>query len=350
MAFVKGLRRVPVRYLTLLCDWLQEKDVDILTLLHVAGIEAGKFDQSGGMLGPKEMEAFVAAASRLSGRGDLGFELGRLIKMTSHDLLGYGMLSCRNFDEVLRLVARHYHLMTETFTLRYQREPAGPGEAIYTPALTMPQQVLHFYLEALAVSHDNQLRSMLPAGPDYAYDIYVSMPAPAHFWRYLALAPTRFHFSEGFLHGIRVVMPPAVVGHPLPMADIRVVREIDKRCGDLTHRLRSSTQDWVAYLRMTLRDAEGEAPSLESIALNNRVSARTIERYLRRENVSFRQLLNQARFERACELLDNPIATVAHVAQRLGFSDAANFSRAFRRAIGITPTAYRQREKALIAG
>jgi AraC-like DNA-binding protein len=31
------------------------------------------------------------------------------------------------------------------------------------------------------------------------------------------------------------------------------------------------------------------------------------------------------------------------IAQRLGFSDAANFSRAFRRAIGVSPAAYRQR-------
>lgn len=346
---MKGLRRVPVRYMILLCDWLRGQDVDIAALLLATGIDARKFDSPNGVLGPGEMEAFVATASRLTGRGDLGFELGRLIKMTSHDLLGYGMLSCRDFDEVLRLASRHYHLMNETFTLRYQRDTAGVGEAVYTPALTMPRQMLHFYLEALSVTHDNHLRPMLPGGPDYAYDIYVSMPPPAHLGRYLALMPTRFHFSEDFLPGIRVVMPPAVVEHALPMADIRVVKEIDKRCADLAHRPRSGTQDWVAYLRMMLRDAEGEVPSLESIALSNHVSARTIERYLRQENVSFRQLLNQARFERACELLDNPLTTVAHIAQRLGFSDAANFSRAFRRAIGITPTVYRRREKALIA-
>lgn len=347
---MKGLRRVPVRYLTLLCDWLRDQGTDIAALLHAAGIDAGKFDHPGGVLGPGEMEAFVATASRVSGRGDLGFELGRLIKMTSHDLLGYGMLSCRDFDEVFRLVSRHYHLMTETFTLCYRRDAAGVGEAVYTPALTMPRQVLHFYLEALSVAHDNQLRPMLPPGPDYAYDIYVSMPPPSHLGRYLALAPTRFHFSENFVPGIRVVMPGAVVEQALPMADTRVVREIDKRCAELAHRPRSSTQDWVAYLRMMLREAEGDVPSLESIARNNHVSSRTIERYLRQENMSFRQLMNQARFERACELLDNPLMTVAHIAHRLGFSDAANFSRAFRRAMGTSPSAYRRQEGTLVAG
>jgi AraC-like DNA-binding protein len=129
----------------------------------------------------------------------------------------------------------------------------------------------------------------------------------------------------------------------LPFADTSMVKEIDKRCGDLAQRPRGTGQDWVEYLRMMLRQAEGQAPTLESIASSNRVSPRTIDRYLRRENLSFRELLHQVRFERACELLQDPHATVAQIAQRLGFSDAANFSRAFRRAVGSTPTAYRQR-------
>jgi len=49
------------------------------------------------------------------------------------------------------------------------------------------------------------------------------------------------------------------------------------------------------------------------------------------------------RFERACTLLAEPSATVAQVALRLGFSDAANFSRAFRRVFGMAPGEYQKR-------
>lgn len=48
------------------------------------------------------------------------------------------------------------------------------------------------------------------------------------------------------------------------------------------------------------------------------------------------------RFEGACELLASQDATVARVALALGFSDAANFSRAFRRTFGMSPTQYQQ--------
>jgi AraC-like DNA-binding protein len=342
---MNAMRRVPARYLVLLRDWLREQDVDTMALLRMAGIDAAKFDHRDAALEPLEMEAFIASARRLTGRSDLGFELGRLIKMTSHDLLGYGMLSCRNFDEVMRLVVRHYHLMTETFSLRYQRDSAGVGEAVYTPALAMPLEMLRFYLETLAVAHDNQLRLLLPGNTGGSCDVYISMPPPSHLSRYLALAPSRFHFDENSLPGVRIVMAPTLLDCPLPFADAHMVKEIDGRCSDLAPRPRSASQDWVEYLRMMLRQVEGEVPTLESIALSNRVSTRTIDRYLRRENVSFRELSHQVRLDRACELLQNSPATVAQIAHRLGFSDAANFSRAFRRTIGTTPSTYRQRAR-----
>lgn len=336
------VRRVPARYLALLRDWLRQQDTDTVAMLRMAGIDAEKFDRRDATLEPLEVEAFIASARRLTGRTDLGFELGRLIKMTSHDLLGYGMLSCRNFDEVMRLVARHYHLMTETFSLRYRRDVAGVGEAVYTPTQAMPLETLRFYLEAIAVSHHSQLRLMLPNNVGGHCDIHVSMPPPSHVPRYLTLAPTRFHFDESAVPGVRVVMETAMLDYPLPLADAHMLKDIDGRCSDLGQRPRSVSQDWVEYLRMMLRQVEGEPPTLESIALSNRVSTRTIDRHLRKENVSFRELLHQVRFERACDLLQNSPATVAQIAHRLGFSDAANFSRAFRRAMMVTPTAYRQ--------
>ncbi|WP_413626370.1 AraC family transcriptional regulator ligand-binding domain-containing protein [Luteibacter sp. Lutesp34] len=339
---MRTVRKVSARYAVLLRDWLCTQGIDADTLLRTAGLGDARLQRRDAMLEPAEMEAFVAAGRLLSGRSDLGFELGRLIKMTSHDLLGYGMLSCRNIDEVLRLVARHYHLMTETFTLRYQRFGNGNGEAIYTPAMPMPPEMLCFYLEALAVAHDNQLRLMVPEGSREPYDVHMSMPAPPHLARYLALAPARFHFDGNALPAVRVVMSASTLDYPLPFADDHVVKEVDRRCSELAPRPGSARLDWVAYLRMMFLQAEGEPPTLESIARNHRVSARTIDRHLRRQNMSFRELLHEARIERACSLLGDPTLTVAKVAQRLGFSDAANFSRAFRRALGTPPSEYRQ--------
>jgi AraC-like DNA-binding protein len=94
---------------------------------------------------------------------------------------------------------------------------------------------------------------------------------------------------------------------------------------------------------MMLREVQGDLITLDDLARHVRLSARTIDRYLKKEGLQFRDLAQQMRFERACTLLAEPSATVAQVALRLGFSDAANFSRAFRRVFGMAPGEYQKR-------
>jgi AraC family transcriptional regulator len=52
--------------------------------------------------------------------------------------------------------------------------------------------------------------------------------------------------------------------------------------------------------------------------------------------------LKHRRIEHAKGLLENPAASIAVIAQAVGFADPASFTAAFRRSVGTTPTAYRR--------
>jgi AraC-like DNA-binding protein len=52
--------------------------------------------------------------------------------------------------------------------------------------------------------------------------------------------------------------------------------------------------------------------------------------------------LTAARIERAKLLLREPAAQVAIIAQHLGYSDAAYFSRLFRAQVGVSPAVFRR--------
>ncbi|MBV8500333.1 MAG: AraC family transcriptional regulator ligand-binding domain-containing protein [Paucibacter sp.] len=333
-------RRVPARYIVLLLDALKRQGTDVARLMLMAGLEEERVRTRDATLLPTDVEAFVSSVRRITGRSDLGFEFGRMIKMNSHDILGYGMLSVRTIDELLKLVTRHYHLMIETFTMRYHRT-GRRGEVVYTPSFSMPLETLRFYYEGLAMAHQNQVQLLLgDASP--AYDIYLSMPEPPHVTRYLALAPVRFHFEERALPGVRVVMDAEWLDRPLPLADARVVEDVDKQCTALGQRPPAGETGWGDYVTMMLRQVQGDLVTRTELARRMNVSSRTIDRYLKKENLQFRDLAQQVRFERACALLGEPGAKVAQVALNLGFSDSANFSRAFRRVIGVAPSEYQR--------
>ena len=328
--------RVPVRYFSLLLASLAMGGVDTTRLLQRAGLEPRRFDNVGDTLTAAEVEAFLTSAYHLTGRTDLGFEAGRLIKLNSHDILGYAMLSCQNIDHLLKLTSRYYHFINPLFSMRYRRLE-DRGEAVFSPLLAMPLRAMYFLMEAIAVSVHNQ-GSMLFGADGAAFDIRMGMPAPAHRLRYVELLPTRFHFEEGAIPGVTVHAGPRLLDRPLPMASPETVEQIEKQLHANTRRP-TPHGGWTEYVAMLLRETQGQL-TLDEIAGRMNISARTIDRNLRKEGLQFRELAQQIRFERAQALLARPGATISAVAQQLGFSDAANFTRAFRRHSGSTPSAF----------
>ncbi len=68
---------------------------------------------------------------------------------------------------------------------------------------------------------------------------------------------------------------------------------------------------------------------------------RTLQYALRREGVTFREILQGGRVRRAQRLLATTEATLAEVALRVGYTNPSNFHRAFLALTGMTPGCFR---------
>lgn len=71
------------------------------------------------------------------------------------------------------------------------------------------------------------------------------------------------------------------------------------------------------------------------------VSVQRLQRTLQRDGLTYRDIVAMARRDRASDLLRETDASVADVAFALGYSDHANFTRAFKRWTGQSPLAFR---------
>lgn len=75
------------------------------------------------------------------------------------------------------------------------------------------------------------------------------------------------------------------------------------------------------------------------------VPERTLRRYLAQNNVSFRELLRTQRMRRACQLLESGAQIpLEHIAEQLGYADAASFGRAFKDWKGVSPRRFSRGE------
>jgi transcriptional regulator GlxA family with amidase domain len=82
--------------------------------------------------------------------------------------------------------------------------------------------------------------------------------------------------------------------------------------------------------------------SLDDIARRVASSRRQLQRaYAEIGDTTFREHLTRVRMNRAAELLSTRGLTVREVAHRVGYRQPAQFAKAFRRHIGVAPSAYR---------
>jgi AraC-like DNA-binding protein len=94
------------------------------------------------------------------------------------------------------------------------------------------------------------------------------------------------------------------------------------------------------FSAITLRLLDGQT-DIDGVAKMIGVGVQKLQRSLRREGVDYRNLLNLAKRHRAQALLSETTLPVIDIAFSLGYSDHANFFRAFKRVVGVTPSKFR---------
>jgi AraC-like DNA-binding protein len=128
----------------------------------------------------------------------------------------------------------------------------------------------------------------------------------------------------------------------LPMADTFASRTAIAECERELAMLGEAKTLLASVRRQMARSTKG-FPTLTELADKRRVSARTLKRQLAAHGTSFRDLLDELRRDRAIRLLDGGDAPIDTISERLGYADASNFTRAFRRWMGVSPTDWRLR-------
>jgi AraC-like DNA-binding protein len=123
---------------------------------------------------------------------------------------------------------------------------------------------------------------------------------------------------------------PAVLSRPVTDVLKAHAKELLARL-DASKSVRARVEE-VLIDRLPERDV-----GIESVSRELGLSRQTLFRRLKVEDVTFEQVLDGLRRKLALELLDGKHASVNDTAYRVGFSDPAAFSRAFKRWTGESP-------------
>lgn len=325
-------REVPARYFGRLLELLNQHQVRIDTLVDGLQIDLASLLAPDATMRLSQVDTLVQRLATQTGRHDWGFDLGLRLRLTSHLILGYGLLASPTIGYAFQMLSRYFSMLTPTFRVQLRRD-AQYGTLNLVPVLPMSHACLVFHTDAIAAAVDTVVGELLGERmPRYDLDIALDLP---HRARYDVLRLARCRFGVGGMAGLRIRFPIALLEAPLSLADAGALKEAESRC-EATFRKVIASGQVAGWVRMMLREANGGLPSLEELAHTLNLSSRTLDRHLKAEGAGFRPLAAEVMVERAQALLAQglPVTTVA---LELGYTDASNFARAFRRATGGSP-------------
>ena len=136
---------------------------------------------------------------------------------------------------------------------------------------------------------------------------------------------------------------------PLVKSDSNLADLLEKSAQEQLNALpsekRSKEIDFLDEFASALRRelSEGKA-SIQSMAKVFGMSTRTLQRKLKKYNLSYTDILTEVRKEMAKELLKNPSLTLTEISFLLGFSESSAFHRAFKQWMDVTPMDYRKNQ------
>lgn len=93
-----------------------------------------------------------------------------------------------------------------------------------------------------------------------------------------------------------------------------------------------------------------EVPTRERIAQRLKMSGRTLQRRLNDWGITFEEIVDEYRRERAVKQITRSDRSILEIAYSLGYSDSSHFTRAFRRWTGLSPKAFRTGHRAGLIG
>jgi AraC-like DNA-binding protein len=314
-------------------DVLKSLGADPAVVLAEAQLDPGLFDDPDNLISLAALGRLMKLCAARTRCQHFGLLVGQRGGLHSLGLVGLLVRHSPDVGTALLSLARYLYLHNSgtTTAVALDGEAALLAYDIHQPHVEAVDQIMDGALAAMF----NIMRTL--CGADWQpIEVWFShrQPQDVRPYRRFFAAPLRFDEVHNAL-----VFSPDWLKLLLPGADAALQRLLLQQIDALEAR---HAEEFPQQVRSVLRTAllTGHAAA-DQVAAIFSMHSRTLSRRLEAFGTSFRELVDECRFEIARRLLEGTALDVREVATSLDYADASAFTRAFRRWSGTTPAAWR---------
>jgi AraC-like DNA-binding protein len=322
---------------------INDQGFSIDDLLEGSGIDREAFSNPALRVSVDEELTLYSRMAACNRDPMLAVNIGQQLDLTNYGVLGFAMAASNTLREALQLsvefapliswashvtLANVRYLGQDMTRLSVQPSPADP----LTQAMEIESWFASFHkITNQLVGHNFHFDSVHfghTCGSDTVAPFRAFFQCPVYFEQ--AQHAIYFHREE--------------MSRRLPHAQpeyAQITRELCLRSVETLKGERGLVPAVKAYIQNT----KG-VPTLERAAAHFNMAARTLRRRLAALDTSWQFLADECRYQEARRALLTTSYTLESISQDLGYSDVRSFRTAFKRWSGLTPSRFRQSQKA----
>jgi AraC-like DNA-binding protein len=333
---IAGGPPTPVGQFRAFVDAFERLGYDVGQLLSDIGVRRTDLDDPDGLIPCAATGALFERALRKKPLKNVGLRLALETPIGAHGLLDYLILTSDSVGEGWKQAARYLRLLTGAPFLVELRDDEDPVRVVYHVDASVPA----FGVEYSVAVGVLQIRAETEARVRFECVSFIHQPDDVSEFERVLGCPVRAGASWSGL-----AMPRESWQMPLRRKDPILHRVLEGHAESITPDELAMDALAVDIRRVLASRLANREIDVELVARHLGMSTRTLQRRLAAAGLSYQELLDETRREAAERCIANSSLSIGEIAYLLGYSEPAAFHRAFKRWMGVTPQAFRQRQR-----
>lgn len=324
---------VSARYAYRFIRFMESRGVKRHTILEDTGVTEDMLESPEASLSMNQVLAVLGKADWLMTDERAAFEFGQQLDLPSHGLLGFAVLGQENPRRLISMIVQYLRVGLPLMDM----ELASTGSTFRIRLIdTWGLGNLRPCLTKIYMGSIHRVSSQVCSHFSFQFDFPTAIPEED--WKRLAPG-CEFEFNANVS---QVTMP--LNGLPIRKDDA----SLEFLVARTRHNRKQQTleaDETVMQVRELIMSQPGRPCTTENIARRLDISPRTLRQHLASAGTSFRELRNDIRESFATLYLKDTNVPLESIAEKLGFSDQAGFTKAYRSWTGHTPGDVRRKAR-----
>lgn len=334
------MQHLPTYYFGHLIALLRERGIDVDAWLSKKNLSEKSLYALNGKVNLADFEDLMEIVLSKDKHKTLGIELGHRLQIAHHGTFGLALLNCENMQQIIDFVSKYLIIRIPFIEVNYLHQD---DEIVVLAKDTYWQGDLHaFVIEAVTGAMFNLFKALQARLPDlYIGRIFFDYKEPYFSQKYACFEGAEITFNHAYCG---LATSSSLLSKRIPGVDKLSFLQAEQACQlELDKSLEFSS--YAGKVQQILMQVGTQRPKLPEVAKQLNISQRTLDRYLKQEDTSFKRLLDKHQAVQAKEYLLVYGYSISKTSAMLGFLDLANFRRAFKRWYNCSPTNFIENNK-----